>query len=74
MTQTIDSAVTPEVKLTAVTPQERVDAWLADFESALAAHDLFAAEPDFESYLVDFRVTGGDVAGNEARILGRRGE
>lgn len=40
MTQTIDSAVTPEVKLTAVTPQERVDAWLADFESALAARDI----------------------------------
>ncbi|GAA3164508.1 hypothetical protein GCM10020255_049290 [Rhodococcus baikonurensis] len=40
MTQTIDSAVAPEVKLTAVTPQERVDAWLADFESALAARDI----------------------------------
>ncbi|OYD67903.1 flavin-containing monooxygenase [Rhodococcus sp. OK302] len=37
MTQTIDSTVSPTV---AVTPQDRVDAWLADFEAALAARDI----------------------------------
>ncbi|MDI9917493.1 NAD(P)/FAD-dependent oxidoreductase [Rhodococcus sp. IEGM 1379] len=37
MTQTIDPRVVPTA---AVTPQDRVDAWLADFEAALAARDV----------------------------------
>ena len=35
MTSTLDPQTTPDV-----TPQERIDAWLADFESALAVRDI----------------------------------
>ena len=35
MTQTIDAPIT-----TATSPQERIDAWLADFEAALAVRDI----------------------------------
>ena len=36
MTQTMEPAAAAKFQ----TPQERVDAWLADFEAALAARDL----------------------------------
>ena len=35
MTSTLEPQTTPEL-----TPQERVDAWLADFEAALAGRDI----------------------------------
>jgi putative flavoprotein involved in K+ transport len=51
MTQTLD----PDTAAAPDAPQERVDAWLADFEAALAARDVDAAAQMFapESYWRD---------------------
>ena len=70
MTQTIDSAVVAAESSTAVTPQERVDAWLADFESALAARDIerVAAKFALDSFwrdLVSFTWNIKTVEGRE---------
>ena len=75
MTSTLESQ-------TALTPQERIDAWLADFEAALAARDIdrvvakFAVD-SFWRDLVAFTwniktVEGRDADRRHARRAARR--